>query len=84
MVSRVSLGGHRYVLAVADEGADMYYVCLLKDKTCALDGTREIAAETRAATKHEVVQWTFDRGTEFLNKDVRSCARDEFRASTFE
>jgi hypothetical protein len=37
----------------------------------------------RAATKREVVQWTFDRGTGFLNKDVRSHARDELRASTF-
>jgi transposase InsO family protein len=71
------------VLAVVDEGADVCYVRLLKDKTCALDGVREIAAEMRAATKREVTQWTFDRGTEFLNKDVRSCARDELRASTF-
>ena len=83
MVSRVSLGGHRYVLTVVDEGADMYYVRLLKDKTCTLEGMREIAAEIRAATKREVVQWTFDRGTEFLNKDVRSYVRDELRASTF-
>jgi IS30 family transposase len=83
MVSRVSLGGHRCALTVVDEGADMCCIRLLKDKTCALDGTREIAAETRAATKREVVQWTFDRGTEFLNKDVRSCVRDELRASTF-
>jgi hypothetical protein len=83
MVSRVSLGGHRYVLTVVDEGADVHHVRLLKDKTCALDGMREIAAEIRAATKREVVQWTFDRGTEFLNKDVRSHVRDELRASTF-
>jgi hypothetical protein len=61
----------------------MYYVRLLKDKTCTLEGMREIAAEMRAATKREVAQWTFDRGTEFLNKDVRSYARDELRASTF-
>jgi hypothetical protein len=83
MVSRVSLGGHRYALAVVDEGADTCYVRLLKDKTCALDGMREIAAEMRAATKREVVQWTFDRGTEFLNKDARSYVRGELRASTF-
>jgi hypothetical protein len=84
MASRVSLGGHRCcALAVVDEGADMHCVRLLKDKTCALGGTREIAAEMRAATKREVVQWTFDRGTEFLNKDARSCVRDELRASTF-
>jgi hypothetical protein len=87
MVNRVSLGGHRCALAVVDEGADVHHVCLLKDKTCTLDGTREIAAETRAATKREVAQWTFDRGTEFLNKDVRFHARDELRvchrASTF-
>ena len=61
----------------------MHCVRLLKDKTCALGGTREIAAEMRAATKREVVQWTFDRGTEFLNKEPRSHARDELRASTF-
>jgi hypothetical protein len=67
---------------VVDEGADVCHVRLLKDKTCALDGTREIATETRAATKREVAQWTFDRGTEFLNKDVRSHARGELRAST--
>ena len=48
MVSRVSLGGHRYVLTVVDEGADMHYVRLLKDKTCALEGMREIAVEMRA------------------------------------
>ena len=83
MVSRVSLGGHRYVLTVVDEGADMYYVRLLRDKTCTLDGMREIAAEIRAATKRDVVQWTFDRGSEFLNKDVRSYVRDELQASTF-
>ena len=83
MVSRPTLGGHRYVLTVVDEGADMYYVTLLKDKTCTLAGMREIAAEIRAATKRDVVQWTFDRGTEFLNKDVRSYVRDELQASTF-
>jgi IS30 family transposase len=84
MVSRVSLGGHRYALTVVDERADMHYVRLLKDKTCALDGMREIAAEMRAATKREVIQWTFDRGTEFLNKDARSHARDKLPgASTF-
>jgi hypothetical protein len=82
MVSRVSLGGHRHALAVVDEGADTCYVRLLKDKMHALGGVREIAAETRAATTREVVQWTFDRGTEFLNKDVRSCVRGELRAST--
>ena len=60
MVSRVSLGGHRHVLAVVDEGADVHYVRLLKDKTCTLGGVREIAAEIRAATKREVVQCTMD------------------------
>jgi IS30 family transposase len=71
------------VLAVVDEEADVHHVPLLKDKTCTLNGAREIAAETRAATKREVAQWTFDRGTEFLNKDARSHARGELRASTF-
>ena len=82
MISSVDLGGHRYVLTVVDEGDDMCYVRLLKDKTCTLEGMREIAAEIRAATKREVVQWTFDRGTEFLNKYARSYVRDELRAST--
>jgi hypothetical protein len=71
------------VLAVVDEGADVYYDRLLKDKTYALDGVREIAAETRAATKRAMMHWTVARGTGFLNKDVRSHARDELRASTF-
>ena len=82
-VSIEAIGGFKYALTVVDEGADMYYIKLLRRKSDTLLGMREIAAEIKSVTKRGVVQWTFDRGTEFLNNDVRFYIRDELQAVTF-
>jgi hypothetical protein len=83
VVNIPAIGNFKYVLTVVDEGADKYYVKLLKSKTDTLTAMRKVAQEIKPITKNNVVQWTFDRGTEFLDHAVQSYVHDELQAETF-
>jgi hypothetical protein len=83
VISIPAIGNYYYALTVVDEGADKYYIKLLCSKTDTLHAMRDVAAEISSFTQNNVLQWTFDRGTEFLNANVKSYVRDDLHASAF-
>ena len=82
-VSVQAIGGYKYVLTAVDEASGYYLVKLLRSKVDTLPAMRELAAEFKALTKRDVVQWTFDRGSEFIDRKVKSFVHNELLASTF-
>ncbi len=77
----VAVGNYRYVLTVVDEGGWQVLCPTPEIQDGHLD--RDVATEIQSLTQNKVLQWTFDRGTEFLNSSVKSYARNELHATLF-